>query len=168
MGSPFLFIQKRPGFLCRLFPLYKFRTMSCLYDSDSKPLPDAARITSLGRFLRSSSIDELPSLFNIFSGQMSFVGPRPLLPEYLPYYNSTQIRRHNVLPGLTGLAQVNGRNLLTWEEKFHYDVYYVDHQNFFLDCRILLLTFLKVILREGISHHGESTMPSFADPNSRQ
>jgi sugar transferase EpsL len=161
LGDPIFFLQRRPGHRGRPFYLLKFRTMtnSCL--PSGALLPDAQRLTPFGRWLRSSSIDELPGLINIFCGQMSFIGPRPLLMQYLPLYSPVQARRHDVKPGFSGWAQINGRNSLSWEEKFRLDVWYVDHQSFWLDLRILLLTILKVIRREGISADGEATMPPF-------
>ena len=160
-GSPVFFSQIRPGYKNRLFPLYKFRTMSNSLNSSGLLLPDRLRITPLGAFLRSTSIDELPSLLNILTGQLSFVGPRPLLPEYLPLYSTEQLRRHDVVPGLTGLAQINGRNSASWEDRFRLDIWYVNHQCFWLDFRILVLTIWKVVAREGISANGEATMKPF-------
>lgn len=160
-GAPVLFRQQRPGYKGRLFFIYKFRTMTSARDEDGNLLPDSARLTPLGRFLRSSSLDELPELFNILHGEMSFVGPRPLLTQYLARYSPEQARRHDALPGLTGWAQVNGRNALTWEEKFKLDVWYVDHRSFWLDIKILFLTFWKIFKREGISQPGHATMEEF-------
>jgi lipopolysaccharide/colanic/teichoic acid biosynthesis glycosyltransferase len=160
-GTPVLFRQVRPGYLARPFTNFKFRTMRDIRDGQGNLLPDADRITPLGRFLRSTSLDELPELFNVLRGEMSWVGPRPLLTQYLDRYTPEQARRHQVLPGITGWAQVNGRNALTWEEKFCYDVWYVDHWSFWLDVKILLITFLKVFKREGISQPGYATMQEF-------
>ena len=165
MGSPVLFKQVRPGLNGQPFTMYKFRTMIEARDQDGKLLPDEQRLTKLGRFLRSTSLDELPELFNVLKGEMSLVGPRPLLMEYLPLYTPEQARRHEVRPGITGWAQVNGRNAITWEEKFKYDVWYVDNQSFWLDLKILFLTVLKVLRREGISAHGHATMPFFQGSN---
>ncbi len=167
LGSPVLFQQVRPGRYGRPFKMIKFRTMRDAVDAHGKPLPDAERMTPFGNFLRSASLDELPELWNVFKGEMSLVGPRPLLMEYLPLYSTEQARRHEVRPGITGWAQVNGRNALSWEEKFRLDVWYVDHQSFWLDLKILLRTVKKVFVREGISAAGEATMPRFAGSNSR-
>lgn len=161
MGRPVLFRQLRPGLHGRLFVLYKFRTMKDLRDERGNLLPDEQRLTRLGRFLRSTSLDELPELFNVLKGDMSLVGPRPLLPQYLDRYTPEQARRHEVKPGLTGWAQVNGRNAITWEEKFALDVWYVDNWSLWLDLKILVLTLIKVLKREGISAEGEATMPEF-------
>ncbi len=161
LGKPVFFTQERPGLHGKLFKLHKFRTMRDLYDSDGKPLPDEQRLTRFGRFLRASSLDELPELFNVLKGEMSLVGPRPLLVAYLERYTPEQARRHEVLPGITGWAQVNGRNALTWEEKFKLDVWYVDHQSFRLDIKILFLTLWKALKREGISAPGSATAPEF-------
>jgi sugar transferase EpsL len=160
-GFPVLFRQVRPGYRARLFTMYKFRTMRDDHDQQGNLLPDEDRLTPLGRFLRSTSLDELPELFNVLRGEMSLVGPRPLLTQYLDRYTSEQARRHEALPGITGWAQVNGRNTLTWEEKFQYDVWYVDHWTFWLDIKILLINFLKVFKREGISQPGHATMEEF-------
>lgn len=160
-GWPVLFRQQRPGYRGRLFYIYKFRTMSNARDKAGNLLPDAQRLTPLGRFLRSSSIDELPEFFNILKGEMSFVGPRPLLTQYLERYSPEQARRHDIMPGLTGWAQINGRNALTWEEKFKLDVWYVDNWSFWLDIKIILLTFVKVFKREGISQPGHATAEEF-------
>jgi lipopolysaccharide/colanic/teichoic acid biosynthesis glycosyltransferase len=160
-GSPVLFGQTRPGLRGRPFRIFKFRTMTNAHAADGTPLPDEKRLTPLGRFLRASSLDELPELFNILRGEMSLVGPRPLLMQYLERYSPEQARRHDVLPGLTGWAQVNGRNALTWEEKFRLDVWYVDHWSFWLDIKILFLTIWKVFKREGISQPGHATMEEF-------
>jgi sugar transferase EpsL len=161
LGRPILFTQLRPGLRGRPFRLYKFRTMTTAVAPDGSPLPDAQRLTRFGRFLRSTSLDELPELINIIRGEMAFVGPRPLLMEYLPLYTSEQMRRHDVLPGITGWAQVNGRNAISWEEKFALDVWYVEHRSFWLDCRIILLTIGKVLRRDGISAQGEATAKPF-------
>jgi lipopolysaccharide/colanic/teichoic acid biosynthesis glycosyltransferase len=160
-GTPIVFRQKRPGYLEKPFWVYKFRTMTDVRDVDNNLLPDGERITRLGRFLRSSSLDELPELFNILRGEMSWVGPRPLLMQYLERYSPEQARRHEVLPGITGWAQVNGRNALTWEEKFNLDVWYVDHWSFGLDIKILLITVIKVLRREGINQPGHATAEEF-------
>ena len=161
LGKPVFFTQERPGLHGRIFRLIKFRSMRDAYDHEGKLLPDEQRLTSFGRFLRSSSLDELPELFNVLKGEMSLVGPRPLLVVYLDRYTSDQARRHNVLPGITGWAQVNGRNALSWEDKFKLDVWYVDHQSLWLDIRILFLTLWKAIKREGISAPGSATAPEF-------
>lgn len=161
LGRPVLFRQKRPGLRGKPFVMLKFRTMRDLRDSQGKLLTDEARLTSLGKWLRSTSLDELPELFNVLKGEMSLVGPRPLLMEYLPLYTPEQARRHDVKPGITGWAQVNGRNALSWEEKFELDVWYVDNWSLWLDVRILWLTVIKVLTREGISAKGCATMPLF-------
>jgi sugar transferase EpsL len=160
-GAPILFRHRRPGLRGEPFTLLKFRTMRDLRTADGRSMPDEVRLTALGRFLRSFSLDELPEVFNILKGEMSLVGPRPLLMEYLSRYSSEQARRHEVLPGLTGWAQVNGRNALTWEQKFAYDVWYVDHWSIGLDLRILALTLLKTVTREGISQPGHATAQEF-------
>jgi lipopolysaccharide/colanic/teichoic acid biosynthesis glycosyltransferase len=160
-GSPVLFVQERPGYRGRLFGLLKFRTMTNERDASLILLPDAQRLTPFGLWLRSTSLDELPSLLNILRREMSFIGPRPLLTSYLALYSQEQARRHDVKPGLSGWAQINGRNALSWEDKFRLDVWYVDHQSFWLDFRILLITIWKVIRREGISASGEATMAPF-------
>jgi lipopolysaccharide/colanic/teichoic acid biosynthesis glycosyltransferase len=161
MGRPVLFRQLRPGLHGKPFVLYKFRTMRDACTPSGEPLPDELRLTQFGKWLRSTSLDELPELFNVLKGEMSLVGPRPLLMEYLPRYSPEQARRHEVKPGITGWAQVNGRNALSWEEKFRLDVWYVDHWNLWLDVKILLLTIWKVLKREGISAEGSATMPMF-------
>lgn len=161
MGSPVLFTQVRPGRHGKPFKMYKFRSMRDAFDELGQPLPDAERLTPFGQKLRSSSLDELPELINIVLGQMSLVGPRPLLMRYLPRYSSEQARRHEVLPGLTGWAQINGRNAISWQEKFRLDVWYVDNWSFWLDLRILFLTVLKVLRREGISSEGHATTEEF-------
>ena len=161
LGSPLIFKQERPGLNERIFTIYKFRTMTDERDEEGQLLPDSERLTKLGRFLRSSSLDELPELFNILKGDMSIVGPRPLLVQYLPLYNSEQKRRHKVRPGLSGLAQINGRNAISWEEKFTLDVEYVDNITFCGDLMIVLKTIKKVFIKEGISAAGEATMAEF-------
>ena len=161
LGSPVLFRQQRPGYRCKPFGLLKFRTMTNQRDANGKLLPDAQRLTLFGRWLRSSSIDELPGLLNILRGEMSFIGPRPLLMQYLPLYSPEQARRHDVKPGFSGWAQINGRNAITWEEKFRLDVWYVDNQSFWVDLRIFVITIWKVLRREGISAVGEATMAPF-------
>jgi len=160
-GAPIIFRQMRPGYKGKPFWVYKFRTMTIAYDAQENLLPDSKRITRLGRLLRSSSLDELPELFNVLRGEMSLVGPRPLLMQYLERYSPEQARRHEVLPGITGWAQINGRNALTWEEKFNLDVWYVDHWSFWLDIRIMLLTVVKVFRREGINQPGQATAEEF-------
>lgn len=161
MGSPVLFRQPRPGWNAQPFTLLKFRTMTQATGADGKPLPDEQRLTPLGKFLRQTSLDELPQLFNVLRGEMSLVGPRPLLMEYLPRYSPQQARRHEVKPGLTGWAQVSGRNALTWDEKFALDTWYVDNWSNGLDLRILWRTFWAVLKREGISGEGTATMTEF-------
>jgi len=161
LGSPVIFKQQRPGMNEKIFTLYKFRTMTDERDEKGELLPNEMRLTDFGKFLRASSLDELPELFNILKGDMSIVGPRPLLIEYLPLYNAHQRRRHEVRPGLTGWAQVNGRNAISWEEKFNYDVEYVDNLSFFLDVKIIFLTIMKVLKREGINQEGRATMEPF-------
>jgi sugar transferase EpsL len=166
IGTPVLFRQERPGFKGQPFIIYKFRTMTNKKDSSGLLLPDENRITRVGQFLRSLSLDELPEILNVLKGDMSIVGPRPLMMEYLERYNPEQARRHDVLPGITGWAQINGRNDLLWEEKFRLDVWYVDHQSFKLDIFIIVKTFWKVIRREGISHEGYATSPDFMGSSS--
>lgn len=161
LGSPVLFRQIRPGQGGVPFEMVKFRTMRDGLDVNGDPLPDSERMTDFGRFLRASSLDELPELWNVLRGDMSLVGPRPLLMEYLPLYNDQQFRRHEVRPGVTGWAQVNGRNALSWDEKFKLDVWYVNNQSVWLDLRIIFLTVKKVLVREGISADGEVTMSKF-------
>ncbi|KGK99986.1 sugar transferase [Thalassobacter sp. 16PALIMAR09] len=161
MGAPVLFSQTRPGRDGKPFEMIKFRTMRDAVDAYGRPLPDAERLTKLGRFLRSSSIDELPELWNVLKGEMSLVGPRPLLMDYLPLYSPEQARRHEVRPGVTGWAQVNGRNAISWDEKFALDVWYVDNRSLWLDLKIIWLTIRKVIKRDGISAAGEATMSKF-------
>lgn len=161
LGRPALFRQDRPGLGARTFRLMKFRTMTDARDAAGRLLPDAVRLTHFGRWLRATSLDELPELLNVLRGEMSLVGPRPLLVEYLPRYNPEQARRHEVRPGVTGWAQINGRNAISWEEKFRLDVWYVDHRTFWLDLKILFLTVWKVVRRDGISAACEATMPVF-------
>jgi sugar transferase EpsL len=161
LGSPVLFRQLRPGYRGQAFWLLKFRTMTNARDPSGSLLPDAQRLTPLGRWLRATSIDELPALINILRGEMSFIGPRPLLMQYLHLYSPEQARRHDLKPGFSGWAQINGRNALSWEEKFRLDVWYVDNHSFWLDLRIFLVTIWKVIRREGISSAGEATMAPF-------
>jgi len=167
MGRPILFRQTRPGLRTVPFELLKFRSMRDAFGADGAPLSDVERLTAFGRFLRATSLDELPSLWNVLKGEMSLVGPRPLLMEYLPRYNAEQARRHEVRPGLTGWAQVNGRNALSWEEKFALDVWYVDNRTMRLDLWIMWLTVLKVVQRDGISAEGEATMPKFRGTDSQ-
>jgi lipopolysaccharide/colanic/teichoic acid biosynthesis glycosyltransferase len=161
MGRPILFRQQRPGRLAKPFWLLKFRTMSDGRDAGRKLLPDSARLTRVGRFLRATSLDELPQLWNVLRGDISLVGPRPLLMEYLPRYSPAQARRHDVMPGITGWTQINGRNALTWEEKFALDAWYVDNWSLLLDLRILLLTFNRVMMQNNISNGQHATMPEF-------
>nr|WP_290522428.1 sugar transferase [Alcanivorax sp.] len=161
LGSPVLFRQVRPGMDGRAFAMAKFRTMTDARDASGDLLPDADRLTGFGQFLRSSSLDELPELWNVLKGDMSLVGPRPLLMEYLPLYSERQARRHEVRPGVTGWAQINGRNALSWEEKFELDVWYVENRTLWLDIKILFLTVWKVVKRDGISQDGEATMSRF-------
>ncbi len=161
LGTPVLFAQQRPGFKGIPFMMYKFRTMTDERNISGNLLPDAERMTLFGKFLRSSSLDELPELFNVLTGDMSLVGPRPLLMEYLPLYNLEQARRHDLCPGITGWAQVNGRNAIGWEEKFQLDVWYVDNRTMWLDIKILFMTFVRVFRRDGISQEGLATMERF-------
>ena len=161
IGTPVLFRQRRPGLHGEPFTIYKFRTMNNARDAQGNLLPDADRLTPLGRFLRSTSLDELPELFNVLKGEMSLVGPRPLLMKYLDRYTPEQMRRHEVKPGITGWAQVNGRNALTWEQKFALDVWYVDNWSLWLDLKIIALTVWKILIREGISQPGQATMEEF-------
>lgn len=161
IGSPVLFRQERPGRGGEPFTMVKFRTMTDARDARGELLPDEERLTPLGQFLRSSSLDELPELFLVLTGELSLVGPRPLLMRYLPRYSPEQRRRHDVTPGITGWAQVNGRNALSWDEKFAYDVWYVDHCSLWLDLKIIALTVMKIVAREGISHEGYATAPEF-------
>ena len=161
LGSPVLFRQTRPGLHGRPFEMIKFRTMKDATDKEGNALPDSQRLTEFGKKLRASSLDELPEIWNVLKGDMSLVGPRPLLMEYLPLYSAEQAKRHNVRPGVTGYAQVNGRNSLSWEDKFKLDTWYVEHQSFWLDMKILLKTVKKVIIKDGISAEGEATMTKF-------
>jgi sugar transferase EpsL len=161
LGKSVFFCQERPGLHGKPFRIFKFRTMTDRRDANRNLLPDGERLTRLGRFLRSTSLDELPEIFNVLKGDMSIVGPRPLLMQYLSRYTPEQMRRHEVKPGITGWAQVNGRNAISWEEKFGLDVWYVDHQSIWLDLKIIALTLLKVLKREGISHAGQATMEEF-------
>jgi lipopolysaccharide/colanic/teichoic acid biosynthesis glycosyltransferase len=167
LGTPVLFRQIRPGKDGKPFEMIKFRTMRDAKDAVGNSLPDADRITSLGQFLRSTSLDELPELWNVLKGDMSLVGPRPLLMEYLPLYSKEQYRRHEVRPGVTGWAQVNGRNSISWEDKFKLDVWYVDNQSLWLDMKILVLTVKKVLVKDGISADGEVTMSRFTGTSNR-
>ena len=162
LGSPVLFRQVRPGMSDRSFNMLKFRSMNNAKDQDGSLLPDAQRLPRFGQLLRSSSLDELPGFINVIRGDMSIVGPRPLLVEYLPLYDRVQKRRHEVRPGITGWAQVNGRNTISWEQKFEYDVWYVDNQSLWLDIKIILLTAMKVLRRADINHNGEATMTKFS------
>ena len=161
IGAPILFKQRRPGHMGHPFFIYKFRSMTNRLALDGSPLPDAERLTRFGSFLRAFSLDELPELFNILRGEMSFVGPRPLLMEYLPLYSPEQMRRHDVVPGLTGWAQVNGRNAIDWPARFSMDIWYVDHWSFWLDIKIIFMTVWKVISREGVNQDGQSTVEYF-------
>lgn len=161
LGSPAIFKQPRPGLNGEIFYVYKFRTMTDERDEQGELLPDDVRLTSFGKLLRKLSLDELPQLWNVLKGDMSFVGPRPLLVDYLPLYNERQAKRHNVRPGITGWAQVNGRNAISWEQKFEYDVWYVENQSVWLDVKIMMLTVKKVFISEGISQNGHATMPVF-------
>jgi len=166
LGAPILFRQQRPGWHGNPFTIYKFRTMSNARDDQGNLLPDAERLTGLGRFLRSTSLDELPELWNVLKGDMSLVGPRPLRMAYLARYTPEQARRHDVKPGITGWAQVNGRNALTWEEKFALDIWYVEHWTYWLDLRILWITLVQVLRRQGITAEGHATMPPFVGTKS--
>ncbi len=161
LGSPVLFQQIRPAQGGKPFKMIKFRTMRDAVDKQGKPLPDSERLTPFGQKLRASSLDELPELWNVLKGEMSLVGPRPLLMEYLPLYNAQQMRRHEMKPGITGWAQINGRNATTWDERFAHDIWYIDHYSFWLDLKILCLTFKKVWQKDGINAAGEATMPKF-------
>ncbi len=165
MGRPVLFRQQRPGKDGQIFGIYKFRTMTNDKDENGDLLPDEQRLLGLGKTIRSLSLDELPQIFNVLKGEMSFVGPRPLLVEYLPLYDERQSKRHDVKPGITGWAQVNGRNAISWEQKFEYDAWYVEHQSFLLDMKILWLTFLKVVKRSDISSDSSATMEKFRGSN---
>ena len=164
-GSGAFFTQQRPGYKGRIFKIYKFKTMTDERDADGRLLPDAERLTKVGRFVRSLSIDELPQLLNVLKGEMSFIGPRPLLPQYLPLYSKEQARRHDVRPGITGWAQCNGRNAISWTQKFKLDVWYVDNCSFLLDAKIVFLSVYKIFVREGISQEGEATMEFFNGKN---
>ena len=168
LGSPVIFSQPRPGLNGKVFNMHKFRSMKNANDANGQPLPDEERMTPFSHKLRNSSADELPGLWNVLKGDMSLVGPRPLLVEYLPLYNEHQAKRHDVKPGITGWAQINGRNTLTWEEKFEYDVWYVEHMSLWLDIKILFLTVKKVFIKEGISAEGEVTMPKFTGSKPNQ
>lgn len=161
MGRPVLFRQTRPGLHGKPFRMIKFRTMRDGFDAQGSPLPDSERLTPLGRFLRSSSLDELPELWNVLKGEMSLVGPRPLLMEYLSLYSPEQARRHSIRPGVTGWAQINGRNAISWDQKFVLDIWYVDNYSLWLDLKIICTTIRKVIKREGVAADGEVTMPKF-------
>lgn len=161
IGSPIMFTQPRPGLAGKVFWIYKFRTMSELVDAEDKLLPDDQRLSRFGRILRATSLDELPTLWNVLNGDMSLVGPRPLLVEYVPLYSESQARRHEVRPGVTGWAQVNGRNSVSWDDRLAMDVWYVENRSLLLDLRIMLLTLVKVIAREGINAEGEATMKRF-------
>lgn len=165
LGSPVFFQQTRPGLDGKPFEMVKFRTMKDARGQDGKPLPDSERLTPFGNRLRNSSLDELPELWNVLKGEMSLVGPRPLLMQYLPLYSKEQSRRHDVRPGITGWAQVNGRNSISWEQKFQHDIWYVDNQNFWLDIKIIFLTVKKVFKREGINNSDNLTMPRFKGNN---
>lgn len=164
-GAGVFFTQERPGKNGKIFKVIKFKTMTDERDISGNLLPDAERLTKVGRFVRSTSIDELPQLINVLKGDMSLIGPRPLLPQYLPLYSEEQARRHEVRPGITGWAQVNGRNAISWTKKFELDVWYVDHCSFLLDVRIIFLTIKKVFIREGISQEGQATMEFFNGKN---
>ncbi len=166
LGSPILFRQQRPGLRGVLFTFFKFRTMDNKTDENGNLLPDGARLSSLGSFLRRTSLDELPQFFNVIKGDMSLIGPRPLLMEYLELYTDEQMRRHEVKPGITGWAQVNGRNAITWEEKFRLDLWYVDNRSFLVDLRIILLTIIKVVKKDGINQEGMATAEKFKGLNS--
>ncbi|MEZ8967568.1 sugar transferase [Vibrio breoganii] len=161
LGSPVIFVQERPGLHGNSFRMFKFRTMTDEKNASGQYLTDEERLTTFGKFLRSTSLDELPGLFNVLKGDMSLVGPRPLLMKYLPLYNERQATRHNVLPGITGWAQVNGRNAISWEQKFDYDVWYVENRSLWLDIKILFMTVKKVLVKEGISAEGEATITEF-------
>lgn len=166
LGEPVFFTQERPGKDGKPFKMIKFRSMRDAVDKDGNPLPDSERLTPFGKKLRATSLDELPELWNVLKGEMSLVGPRPLLMSYLPLYNEFQSRRHEMRPGVTGWAQVNGRNALSWDEKFAHDIWYIDHFSFWLDMKILFLTVKKVFIKEGISAEGEATMPYFTGNDS--
>lgn len=164
LGSPVLFMQQRPGLYTKPFQLYKFRTMTNECDEHGHLLADEVRLTSFGKWLRKYSLDEWPQLYNVLKGELSFVGPRPLLMEYLPYYSEEEAKRHLVVPGITGWAQINGRNNISWEEKFAYDLWYVNHRSFWLDLKIIFFTFKKVIHSEGITKQGMATVDYFERP----
>lgn len=166
LGEPVFFTQERPGKDGKPFKMIKFRSMRDAVDKNGNPLPDSERLTPFGKKLRATSLDELPELWNVLKGEMSLVGPRPLLMSYLPLYNEFQNRRHEMRPGVTGWAQVNGRNALSWDEKFAHDIWYIDHYSFWLDMKILFLTVKKVFIKEGISAEGEATMPYFTGNDS--
>ena len=168
LGSPVFFIQERPGKDGKPFKMIKFRSMRDAVDKDGNPLPDSERLTPFGKKLRAASLDELPELWNVLKGDMSLVGPRPLLMSYLPLYNDFQFRRHEMRPGVTGWAQVNGRNAISWDEKFAYDIWYIDHFSLWFDMKILFLTIKKVFIKEGISAEGEATMPYFTGNDSNE
>lgn len=167
MGRPVFFVQERPGLGAKPFRMIKFRTMLNTQDASGRLLSDAERLTPFGAFLRSTSIDELPELVNVIGGEMSLVGPRPLLMEYIPLYSQEQYRRHEVRPGITGWAQINGRNAISWDEKFALDVWYVDNRSLWLDIKIFFLTFKRALLRDGIAHAGDATMPVFEGSRAR-
>ena len=168
LGEPVFFTQERPGKDGKPFKMIKFRSMRDAVDKDGNPLPDSERLTPFGKKLRATSLDELPELWNVLRGEMSLVGPRPLLMSYLPLYNEFQNRRHEMKPGVTGWAQVNGRNALSWDEKFAYDIWYIDHFSLWFDMKILFLTIKKVFIKEGISAEGEATMPYFTGNDSNE
>jgi len=160
-GHPILFIQKRPGLNNKIFKIYKFRTMENKYEKNGKLQPDELRISKFGNWLRESSLDELPEIINVIKGEMSFVGPRPLLVDYLKFYSEDELKRHNVKPGITGLAQISGRNTISWEEKFKHDIFYAENLSLYLDLKILLISVYKVFLKKGINHKGSVNMPRF-------
>ena len=168
LGAPMFFTQERPGKDGKPFKMIKFRSMRDAVDKDGNPLPDSERLTPFGKKLRAASLDELPELWNVLKGDMSLVGPRPLLMSYLPLYNDFQFRRHEMRPGVTGWAQVNGRNAISWDEKFAYDIWYIDHFSLWFDMKILFLTIKKVFIKEGISAEGEATMPYFTGNDSNE
>ena len=168
LGAPVFFTQERPGQDGKPFKMIKFRSMRDAVDKDGNPLPDSERLTPFGKKLRAASLDELPELWNVLKGDMSLVGPRPLLMSYLPLYNDLQFRRHEMKPGVTGWAQVNGRNAISWDEKFAYDIWYIDHFSLWFDMKILFLTIKKVFIKEGISAEGEATMPYFTGNDSNE
>lgn len=168
LGAPVFFTQERPGKDGKPFKMIKFRSMRDAVDKDGNPLPDSERLTPFGKKLRAASLDELPELWNVLKGDMSLVGPRPLLMSYLPLYNDFQFRRHEMRPGVTGWAQVNGRNAISWDEKFAYDIWYIDHFSLRFDMKILFLTIKKVFIKEGISAEGEATMPYFTGNDSNE